>query len=263
MAEKRTSKAITANLSTEKALSILEILANEGEPMRLMDITQTLESSSSTVLRFLTTLQSCGYVRQDPETMKYCLTFKICNLSNKIISRIKINEVASSYLKALSKVVGESVTLAIEQDMSVVYIDVEEGPDQMIRTMQRIGNVAPMHCTGIGKLFLVDYTPEKIELLIKEKGLTKYTDKTISERSKLTRALKIIKSDGYAYDDEECEIGARCIAYPIYDFSGRVIAGISVTGPVSRMSFEKIDSHKELMANTARAISVRMGYRQV
>ena len=134
----------------------------------------------------------------------------------------------------------ESACLAIDQDMMVVYVDVVDGPDNMLKTMQRIGKRAPLHSTGVGKALLIDYSNHEIEHMIK-KGLTPLTPHTITTKEDLIAELEKIRKKGYAIDDEECEIGARCVAAPIWDYTGRVVAGISVSGPVSRMNIEKIE----------------------
>ena len=167
---------------------------------------------------------------------------------------------ANPYLKDLSAHCGESVCLAIEQDMSVVYVDVIEGKDQMLRTMNRIGNVAPMHCTGVGKLMLLNYDDAKLNQLIAERGLQKFTENTITTKKDLVAELNTIRRQGYAYDNEECEIGAKCISFPIRDYTGNVIAAISVTGPIFRMTQEYIDSQIPYIRNTALEISKRVGY---
>ena len=254
------TRAVTVNLSTEKALALIELLAEKKEPMRLLDIAKELQINASTALRFLTALQNCGYICQNKDTMKYSMTFKICRIANCVKTGTSIVEIAHPYLRQLSKVFGESTCLAIEQDMSVIYIDAVEGPDQMLRTMQRIGNTAPMHCTGMGKLLLLNYSENQIDRLIEEKGLLSYTKNTIMNKKALMAELDTIKKNGFAYDNEECEIGARCIAYPIRDYTGKVIAGLSVTGPTSRLTFDNIDHNREQLKKVTEEISQRMGY---
>jgi DNA-binding IclR family transcriptional regulator len=152
---------------------------------------------------------------------------------------------------------------AVEQDMSVVYIDVAEESDQMLKSMQRIGNIAPLHCTGIGKLFLLNYSDSEIDRLIHEKGLPRFTENTISDKESLLRALEVIRNNGYAYDNEECEVGARCIAYPIRDYTGKVVAGLSITGPTSRLTSEAIEKNRLQLKSVAKTISQNMGYEEI
>ena len=248
------------NQSVERAFSIIELLANRGEAMRLMDIAQEVHLNISTTSRFLSTLEHLGYVAQNSNTLRYHLTFKLCSLSNKISENNSLRDIAGPYLRALAREIGESVCLAVEQNMQVVYIDVAEGQDQMIRSMQRIGNIAPMHCTGIGKLLLLDYTQEQIDQLIQAKGLPSFTSNTITDKSSLMAELKLIKQQNYAYDNEECEVGARCIAFPIRNYTGKIIGGFSVTGPTARLTDSMILSYMPKLQQLAADISSQLGY---
>lgn len=260
MPETGNEKTTQPNQSGEKLLKIMEYLADQGQPSRVLDIANALHMNTSTALRFLLTLKSCGYVEQDPETSRYYLTFKICNLAGKVSASADIRNLARPYLVKLSRIFGESCCLAIESDLSVTYIDVVEGPDSMIRSMQRIGNVAPMHCTGIGKLLLLNAGPDKLDRLVASKGLTRFTKHTLTSREQLMEELSSVRQRGYAYDDEECEIGARCIAFPIRDYTGQVIAGFSVTGLAARLTDAVIEARMEELKKASGELSQKMGY---
>ncbi len=246
------------NQSAEKTMRIIEFLAECRRPMRLLDIAANLELNTSTTLRFINTLAALGYVGQEPATSKYFLTYRICSISNKIYSKTGLRDIVSPYLKELAVKARESVCLAVEQNRQVVYIDVADGPDQMVKGMQRIGNIAPLHCTGIGKLLLLNYTENELEELIAEKGLIKYTEHTITTKEKLLKELEQVKKAGYAFDNEECELGARCVAFPIYDFTQKIIAGFSITGPVNRITEEFIHTNLPLLKSIASEISGRL-----
>ena len=144
--------------------------------------------------------------------------------------------------------------------MNVVYIEVVPGPDQMIKTMQRIGNRAPMHCTGVGKLLLLNHKESYIDKMIEKKGLQKFTDNTITTKRELLKELETVRKQGYAFDNEECEIGARCISLPVRDFSGKVVAGISVTGPIFRMDEIINEKNIEYLKQVALEASRKLGY---
>ncbi len=117
-----------------------------------------------------------------------------------------------------------------------------------------------MHCTGVGKLILSDFPEEKIDEMISRKGLAKYTEYTIVTKEHLMQELDTIRKQGYAYDNQECELGARCIALPINDYSGHVIASISVTGPVGRMTDEFIQKNLPVISGVAKEISYQFGF---
>ncbi|WP_254906493.1 IclR family transcriptional regulator [Clostridium tyrobutyricum] len=260
MLKGKLDKSVSNNQSVERVFKIIELMSEYGEPMRLQTISQELNIPATTVLRFLYTLMQCGYVEQDRETLKYYLTLKICAISNKVKSNNQISYVAKPYLFSLSKIVKESVCLAIEKDMTIIYIDVVDGPDQMLKTMQRIGNIAPMHCTGIGKLILLDKSEEDIDYMIENKGLTKFTDNTLITKESLMNELKEISKLGYAFDNEECEIGARCVAVPIKDYTGKIVAGISVTGSIFKITDEFVDKNIKYLFEASEKISSTLGY---
>jgi DNA-binding IclR family transcriptional regulator len=260
--ENEKAKGPLKNQSTVKALDIIELLAYNIDPMRLQDISESLKMNASTALRFLESLAACGYVKQNPETLRYYLTFKICSIANKVSENIHLYDIAQPYLKRVSAQFDESVCLAIEQDMTVVYIGVVQRPDQMLRSMQRIGNRAPMHCTGVGKLMLLNHEDEYIDKMIESKGLQAFTANTITTREQLQKEIARIREQGYSWDDEECEIGANCIAVPIFDYTRKIIAGMSVTGPTSRLTKEKMRELIPFLLEQAQELSRILGYDQ-
>ena len=254
-------KPYSSNQSSAKMLDIIEFLAeHNNEPMRLKDIAEGLSMSPSTVLRFLSSLMERDYLWQDPNTLQYSLTLKLCTEANKVSANLRLYDLALPIMKQICARFGESVCLAEEQDMEAVYIGVVHTSDQMLQTMQRIGNRAPLHSTGVGKLLLLNYTEPEIDRLIAIKGLPALTANTITTKAGLVERLAQIRRQGYAYDDEECEIGARCIAVPIYNYTGNVVAGLSVTGPISRMTYQKIDEYKDFLVEQGQKLSQLLGY---
>lgn len=249
------------NQSVEKVFQIIEVMAENKGLMRLQDISAKVGLPASTALRYLNTLQSFHYVIQDVDTLKYSLTLKFAHIGSLVSSQISIRDVARSYLVDLSKKCDESACLAVEENMEVIYIDVVDGPDSMLKTMQRIGKRAPLHTTGVGKLLLLNYDDKQIDMMISKKGLPATTEKTITNKKDLMKELSKVKLQGYALDDEECEMGARCIAAPIRDYTGNIIAGISISGPAIRMTWDKIEIIKEYIKDAAKEISKIMAYK--
>ncbi|MDR1730490.1 MAG: IclR family transcriptional regulator [Synergistaceae bacterium] len=250
------------NQSSDKLLNLLEIMTEQPEPLRLQDLARICGMNASTALRFLNALQRRKYVEQEASTGRYYLTFKLCALAQNVNSFFDIRSVARPFLRNVTQIFSESCNLAVESDMTVIYIEVEKGPNKMLMSTQRIGNVAPLYCTGVGKLFLTDYSPTALDRLIALKGLTKYTEYTITDPEELKAELERIKKTGYAFDNEECEEGARCIAAPVRDYTGRIKAAISVSGPVVRMTDKHIFSHLPMLLDAAEQISFRMGWKR-
>lgn len=248
------------NLSAVKALDVLEVLASHPEPMRLQDLAGQLQMNPSTALRFLVSLETCGYVRQDPETSKYRLTLKICAMANKVSENIRLQELAQPFMKKIASRFQESVCLAVERDFAVVYIGVLQLPNQTLRSIQQIGNRAPMHCTGTGKLMLLNHDPDYLDQLIASKGLPQFTPHTIIGRQRLLEELAAVRRQGYALDREECELGSNCLATPIRDYTGQIAAAISVTGPAARLTEAKMRENLPFLLEQADELSGFLGY---
>ena len=160
------AKGPLSNQSTEKALAIIEYLVSRSEPVRLNEISRDLSINASTTLRFLTTLQNCGYVFHDADTFQYSLSYKICRLANKFSVNMELRDITHPYLIQLTDIFQESACVSVEQNMEMVYVDVMSGPGKVLMGMQRVGNTSPMHSTGNGKLLLLNYTEEQIDQLI-------------------------------------------------------------------------------------------------
>ncbi len=240
-------KLTGGNQSTQKVLSIIECLAERGEPMRLNEISATLGINTSTTLRYLITLIDCGYVLQDPSTAQYTLTLKLYFLAERIDFSSGLRRAAMPYLRSLSKTFGETAHLSIDQNSTVVYIASAHEGSQIIGATQRIGTIAPLHCTGAGKLFLTQYGDKQVRDLIQVHGLPKFTEKTITSLEKLMEELRTVEEKGYAMDNEECEIGARCVSVPIRGKHGNVEACISISGPAVRLTDAHIEENLPLL----------------
>ncbi len=253
--------AATANQSTDKALAIIELLSYSGQPLRLNEISSRLGFNNSTALRFLNSLESNGYIYKNPDTGRYSMTFKLCSLASYISSSTDMIGIASPPIRELSYDLGECVCLTISQDYSVVYVFVSDGPNHILQSTKRIGRVAPMHCTASGKVMLTDFTEVQIDEMIARKGLTKFTEHTITAKEQLLKELDEIRVKGFACDDEECDLGTRCIAFPIRDYTGHIVASLSVTGASGRMTDEYFAAHMNRIRQTAASISERFGYR--
>jgi DNA-binding IclR family transcriptional regulator len=237
---KQTSEGIKKNQSLRKALQILEGMTKIHTPARLQDIAKSLRIPQSTLLRFLNTFIDFGYVGQDPGTSCYYLTLKLAEIGSRAKDNFPFQNSLSKYIKQIARTFNESASLSIEHDMQMVYVVTEEGPSRMLQTLQRIGRIAPMHATGVGKLHLLNYSEGRLQELEQKFGLPKYTEHTITSMDALKKELLLIRKQGYAMDNEECEAGVRCIAVPVKNFSGEVVAGISLSAPVTRLDKQRI-----------------------
>ena len=248
------------NQSVAKALQIIEIMAQANGPMRLQDISTRLELPASTVIRFLGTLTEFHYVTQSPETLQYSLTMKFCRLGHMVSSQVRIRDVVRPHLVRLTEKYGESASLAVEEERNVLYIDCVDSPDHMLQTLQRIGRVAPMNSTGVGKLLLLNYPGDALDTFISERGLERSTKNSITSRQALVRELKKIAKADSAFDNEEYEIGVRCVAAPLRDYTNQIVAAMSVSGPASRMTERKMERIRKALTAAAKEISSSLGY---
>jgi len=253
-------KSTKANQSVVKILKIIETMASIGQPVRLKDLAREVGMPESTTLRMLASLLDNGYVTQSADSQKYSLTFKIARIGLKVQSNFTLFEIVHPKLIDLSQKCQESACLAIEENESVVYIDTVDGPRKMLQTLQKIGKRAPMYCTGVGKNLLTNYSDEQLRSRFEGKDFVPFTPRTIRSIDRLIEEVDKVRENGYAFDDEECELGARCIAVPIKDFSGSVIASISVSGPTLRMVEPKVGQILEELLAAANELSIQMGY---
>lgn len=255
-----TPKTAASNKSCVKMLAILEYMAEYKEPVRLMDIAKGLQYSATTILRFLATLQQCGYVAQDMGSQRYYLTYKLCYLSNHVEATNSLPNITHPYLLSLSELFQESMCVSVEDHWQMVYVDVVTEINKPLKSFVHVGNIVPMHCTGNGKLLLSTFGEEKIDRFIAERGLPAFTEYTITDREHLLRDLRKIREKGYAEVHEEREIGMSCYSYPIYNYTGKVIGGISVTGPSVRVNAEKIGDRLHYLKESAEEISKKLGF---
>ena len=249
-----------ASASSDKLMNILECIAANRTPVRLQDLAEQSGMTQPTVLRYLRTLQNAGYVYQDEDTLRYALTWKLCRLTDNLNSFIGLRNIAAPFVNELGNTLQLGVCLVVNRDHQCVYLDCIDNPRAM-EPLQYIGKRAPLHVTGSGKLLLSAYTDAQLEEFVALRGLERHTANTITSKKELVRQLEQVRRQGFAYDNEECEIGLRCLSYPLRCYSGEIYAAISVFGNVPEMTdaFLLSEVHPRLKA-VAEAISLRLGY---
>jgi len=258
--DRRQAKAAKQNQSVGRVLRVMEFMAAQRGAVRLQDIAAAAELPASTTLRFVNTLMEQGYAVQDRESLRYSLSFKLCRLAEQVRAGHQLRDIVRGELESLVKTCRESACLAVEDTREVVYIDVVEGPDSMLRTLQRIGKKAPLHSTGVGKALLLNYDDEALRRLRDEVGFEPLTAHTITDLERLRRAIDLVRHEGISVDDEECELGVRCVAAPVRDYTGRVVCSISVSGPVSRMQDDTLIKIGKKVKVAAEDLSSRLGF---
>lgn len=253
MPEKEAAKAVV------KIMSILESLAQHKE-LGVTDLASRAGMHKSTVYRFLNSLKGLGYVRQDPGNEKYSLTLKLFELGSSVLSRMELWEQAHPVMEKLAEQCHETIHLAVLDEGRLVYLGkIESTQSLRVSMMSRVGQSAPTYCTGVGKLLLAHLAPEEVEKILRRETVQRFTDNTITDRVQFARELESIRQNGYALDNEEHEIGVRCVAAPVRNNKAEVIAALSISVPSVRMPNSEIPHYRELVTSFAMEISKRLG----
>lgn len=247
--------------SVDRALSIIEVLSDYEEGIGITDLSLKIDLHKSTVHRLLVTLINKGYVEQNPNTNKYKLTLKLFELGSKSIEKMDLRSVAKPYLQQLMELTNEVVHLVIKEGTDIIYIDKVESNNK-IRMHSRIGTKSPMYCTSVGKAIMAHLPEVEVERIWKNSDIKRFTEYTITDLDIMKKNLEEIRKNGYALDEEENELGIRCIGAPIFDHTGNVCGAISISGPTIRVTKEKIDLFKNYILTISKNISKELGYRK-
>ena len=224
----------------DRLFLVMEILAETG-PVTLAELCSHLDLNKSTVHRLLSSLIYMEYVKQDSETGKYALSFKLLNLSNKLLSHIDILDTVRPCLRKLSAEIGETVHFVQLDGLDAVYICKEESQQNSIRMVSKVGSRIPLYCSGVGKAMMADMDSTRIQTIWYDSDIKKLTPHTIIDYTQFLEKIREVSTKGYALDDEENELGVRCIAVSIPDYKGRTKYAFSVSAPIGRMSDERIE----------------------
>ncbi len=239
--------------SIERACAILEFFEPENKPKSVKEISDYLDLSKSTAYGLISTLANLGYLTQNPETLKYSLGLKLLSLASATSQSNILTKTANHHLQKLSFKFQETCLFAVEENGHIVYLDKTESPSS-ISINTRIGTKKELFCTGVGKCYLAFLPKDNSENII-NLGLFKKTPNTIDDKEELIKELELIKKYGYAVDNEEYELGISCIAVPVFNKSGIIIASISLTGPTERIKNLNIKEAAKELKKTSLAIS--------
>lgn len=245
--------------AVEKALDILNFLAEKEGALGIREIAKYLNLTRSTVSRILLTLASRDLVQKDELTKKYDLGTGILKLARALSDRIDLRKVARPVLESLRDEANETVFLAVLRKGEAIYLDRVDS-EQSVVLDGKIGESVPAHCAALGKAILAFLPEDKVDNLIPMNDLQKFTENTLTEPEKLKEELRKISREGYAVDNEECIEHVRCVGAPIFDNEGNVVASISLAGPSFRITNKRIPALARFIKEAARAISKSLGY---
>jgi len=258
MAKKEKSEYIIQAVS--HALDLLEQFHGEVDELGVTELSKRLKLHKNNVFRLLATLESRGYIEQNRATENYRLGLKSLELGQTFIKQMGLLRQAKPILDRLVQECNETSYVAIFKEGHVVYLDVVE-TDLTVRVVSRVGSRLPGYCTAAGKVHLAYMSDEEIDAILPTRELKGYTANTFVDRDVLKKELRQIAEQGYAIDNEELDLGVRCVAAPIRDYTRRIVGAVSISGPSMRLPDERMEKELiPLVTHSAEDLSTRLGY---
>jgi IclR family KDG regulon transcriptional repressor len=245
--------------SVQKAVRVLDALSS-NESLGVTELSRSLGFPKSSIHSILETLVSEDLLEKIAETNKYHLGLKLIELGNRAQLNLDICKISHPYMKNLNNLTDETVHLTVLDNDEVLYVDCIESK-QWLRTYSVIGIRAPLYCTAVGKAILANLDYNHVRKIIREKGLERITENTITNENDMLTELETIRTQGYSIDNMEHENHLICIGAPIRNAKGEVFASISVSGPVSRQDLTGLDELGRKVMEATREISWKIGYR--
>jgi len=239
----------------ERMFTLIDILASREEAMSLKEISEKAGLHASTTHRILNDLATGRFVDR-PQSGTYRLGMRLLELGNLVKSRLNVRDAAIGPMNELHRVTQQPISLSMRQGDEIVYVERAFSERSGMQVIRAIGGRAPLHLTSVGKLFLVNDEPQKIRAYATRTGRSGHTKNSLTQLPALERELGRVKREGYANDNEELELGVRCLAAGIYDDQRRLVAGLSVSAPAGRMDEAWLPKLKA----TAQEISRRLGF---
>ena len=249
----------------ERVAFILDIIKRYPNGLSLGALAHDANLPKGSAHRLLSSMTYFDFVCQDPTTKNYHLGFKLVDLGNLLLSQIDLRGEARPFLVQLSESVYETIHLVVLDGDKALYIDKVDLHTKAtgLQMISRLGSRIELHCSSVGKVLLAHMKDSDAEAIISNVGLPRRTANTITAPAQLMRHLSSIRENGYAIDDEENEDGIRCVAAPIRNERGQVKAALSISGPTTRITPERIETELRIrLCETAAQISAKMGYRE-
>lgn len=243
----------------ERALDIIELLSLEKDGIGVTEIGVRLSLHKSTVHRLLNALGERGYIEKDTVRSNYRLGLKFVEIGSIWLNQLELKTEAAPYLRKLAETVRQPVHLAILRGSDAVYME-KIDPVSNLRLYSQIGKRIPVWCSALGKALLFDMGEPELHAFVATLGMEPFTDRTIRSGDALESQIRASAARGWAVDDEEHEPGIRCVAAPVRDYAGKIIAAVSASGDGRILAPERDAEHAALVMDTAGEISRRMGF---
>jgi len=239
----------------ERMMTLLDALAASSEPASLKQLASATDLHPSTAHRILAAMTAARFVERQ-ESGAYGLGIRLLELGNLVKSRINLRQVALPFMQALHESIGEAINLGARHGDDIVYIERTSSGRSLVRVVYLVGERAQLHLTSLGKLFLAAEPPQQVRDYAKRTGLPGKTPRSLTTLAALEKELDKVRRHGIAYDDEEAEVGLKCVAAPIHDDEGRIVAALSVSAPADRHD----PQWAALVRQAADAVSHALGY---
>ncbi|MEM3485189.1 MAG: IclR family transcriptional regulator [Candidatus Methanomethyliaceae archaeon] len=242
-----------------KAFQLLQVLAAHEKDASVKALHLRTGLPKSTIVRLLSTMCAYGLVIQDQETRRYRLGWTLIFWGQRAKHQCALPVILKPFIERLAKETGETASLAVLDGFHAVYIE-QVMSQNLVKGVPPVGKPLPLHCTAVGKILLTSFSKDQIQKFLEEKGLPALTEKTITDADQLQRMLVEVKQHGYAIDDEETEKGGRCIAAPVFNTYGKIVAALSIIGPIHRIKDDKIKDYAALVRRVALEASAYLGF---
>lgn len=246
--------------SLTRGLNILEALSRAEGGLTLTDVAQRVALPPSTTHRLLATLEKMGYVYQAGELGRWNVGLQAFAVGSSFLASRDFVAQSHPYMRRLMEQSGETANLAILDGTEAVFID-QVQCREMMRTIVKLGSRVPLHASGVGKAIFASLPDEQIDAILKVKGLPRITANTITSPETMWASVRVIRQRGWSFDDEEHLVGTRCVAASVYDEHAEPLGAISLAGPVSRLTDERIRQLGPIVAHVAEEITRRLGGR--
>lgn len=256
--ESARSSDISGVQVVDRVAAIFQCLSESNSDLGVGDLSRQTGLSKATVHRLLVALEQYRLVEQDLDTRQYRLGLKLFELGTHAVANVDLLRAAKPHLEEISKLTGETTHLGVERDGSVLYVAKVEGW-HALRMPSRVGTRAPLYCTAMGKVLLANMSAQDRERTVGRVQMAKRTDRTITSLEALNAELAGVEANGFAVDNEELEIGLRCIAAPVRNYTGEVVAALSISGPVTRISVTRTSEIATLVVGAAATVSAKLG----
>lgn len=247
--------------SLDRAFLLLDIVSRSSEGITLAEVVARSGLHKSTVYRLLAALSELGYIRKE-EGGRYRMTLKLFRIAGRVVDDLDLVKVAQPFLDRLNAETTEAVHLVVPEGSDIVYVRKVEGSGSSIRMFSRIGTRRAMYCTGMGKSLMARMSNEQVTALWARSEIRAYTPHTITDLKTFLEELEEIRRQGYAVDNEENELGVRCVAACVVDHRGVGVGALSVSAPLTRMDDERVRQIAVRVRAAARELSIQLGSRE-